>query len=1213
VKNHFSKSLQRFGQSFAFLRNSDWSQLWARKQLNTVFAIRDRIFFRKKRPQSECYPYTVHDPFELFGEDHPYGAFYLVGDAWRDTDSQKPVAICWGFNDWKFGFVAAYLKDYRCAFAPRKITSLFSLIALRRFPVRPTTFVFWGYNEPWLVRLYARSTKGLQILRAEDGFLRSAELGAAHTTPYSLVFDSRGLYYNPNTASDLEEILSHHEFSDKELDDARECLQLMQELRLSKYNPPASGSASRRRIKTRRRVAVIGQVKSDRSVRMGNINRWSEVELVRLAKHENPGAEIVYRPHPDTYRGFQRNFFRRKSVETFCTIVPPDGSLPDFLDDIDHAYVISSLGGLEALLRGIKVTVVGAPFYAGWGLTDDRASVQRRHRKRSLTELFAAVYLTYPRYLASVDSPVLGFSAAAYRINAERLVNAHRNAISELAGTEDSVRALRSFFTELTPCAALGTGPYAGKPLDRQALGLLDLSLLLGKRNAHYYKSVILHALFGRLDSDSSRAYLLRESRKFVDSDQFQELLLSVSRHHYGTYLVVESALFWLEQNQPSLSLEALETRIRQLKAELNSSPNPKEEVIDPQKLLSANPSSDSLPNAQPTPDSPNKASDLGDVYLALIKHQIEQKQFAEAKDIANLLLMNGAVSPLELFPLLWEIAELTFEHESSYHIANLSAACDLFAKNRNALLASFTNFLVVSDALTETDVLARASTVSLLNPERTSTLVTLLSLFLKDRTASDIIERQLWLDNSQTSKKAFALLENGYILHAEEVVLSLLQQCEEHSEKNALLFADICFAKGMHQLAQSTLEKCLSCRPSKAAFVQTIRQFVALGKFREAERIAEESRLAGVDLSEQHTYAILQGLGRTEAAFDCYRRMPFKEDVARYFPGKYTVCLSDKIGSLLLLAAYGPGDEIRFASLYEEVPAYIGASKVCYTCDERLFTLFQRSMPDLEFIAVKRTRSYTPSHRPELFDKLPGSDLCSILDNNALQAVERADGVALVTDLLATMRATKSAFPGHAYLTPDQVEVANLSALLPRNSILVGLSWRSFLSGHTRSIHYLSIEDLAPLFAMPDVTFVNLQYDDCDAELEWAAHNFPGKIINIEEVDLFNDLDKAAALISCLDLVISPATTIAELSGALGVQTWLFGKSAELAWRKRGDTDQDIWHESMNIVLAKRLNNAESVVSELKWRLSAFLCRSSSLIPSSKKPFASAVTASPV
>jgi capsular polysaccharide export protein len=38
------------------------------------------------------------------------------------------------------------------------------------------------------------------------------------------------------------------------------------------------------------------------------------------------------------------------------------------------------------------------PFYAGWGLTDDRISCTRRVKQRTVEEVFAAAYILYSRY-----------------------------------------------------------------------------------------------------------------------------------------------------------------------------------------------------------------------------------------------------------------------------------------------------------------------------------------------------------------------------------------------------------------------------------------------------------------------------------------------------------------------------------------------------------------------------------------------------------------------------------------------------------------------------------------------------------------------------------------------------------------------------------------------------------------------------------------------
>src|SRR5205085_8825006 len=82
----------------------------------------------------------------------------------------------------------------------------------------------------------------------------------------------------------------------------------------------------------------------------------------------------------------------------FADALAPAGSTAALLEAIDELHTMTSLAGFEALLRGRKVVVYGRPFYAGWGLTVDRAPIDRG-RQLSLDELVAGVLILYPRYL----------------------------------------------------------------------------------------------------------------------------------------------------------------------------------------------------------------------------------------------------------------------------------------------------------------------------------------------------------------------------------------------------------------------------------------------------------------------------------------------------------------------------------------------------------------------------------------------------------------------------------------------------------------------------------------------------------------------------------------------------------------------------------------------------------------------------------------------
>lgn len=82
------------------------------------------------------------------------------------------------------------------------------------------------------------------------------------------------------------------------------------------------------------------------------------------------------------------------------------------LPQLHEVWTMTSLTGFEALLRGLPVTTLGAPFYAGWGLTRDLGPVPARRlagARPTLEALVHATLIAYPRYrdpLTGLPCPV---------------------------------------------------------------------------------------------------------------------------------------------------------------------------------------------------------------------------------------------------------------------------------------------------------------------------------------------------------------------------------------------------------------------------------------------------------------------------------------------------------------------------------------------------------------------------------------------------------------------------------------------------------------------------------------------------------------------------------------------------------------------------------------------------------------------------------------
>ncbi|HWN66290.1 MAG TPA: hypothetical protein VNM90_01560, partial [Haliangium sp.] len=292
-----------------------------------------------------------------------------------------------------------------------RIPHLDALLGAERVVVRPgaaqaariDAVVGWGNKrtaEPAID--YARQ-HALPYWRAEDGFLRSIGLGRGGAAPLSLVLDDRGIYYDARTPSRLEALLAGDDAG--ALDDpallhrARRAMQRILEAGLSKYNDTPPGPSRLDTGASRTRVLIVDQTAGDLSIEHGLAEPASFVRMLDAALCEHPGADILVKTHPDVLAGHRRGCIPSVArTERVRFIADPVNPLA-LLRDVDHVYVVTSQLGFEALLAGKPVTVFGAPFYAGWGLTDDRQTFARRQRRRTLEQLFAAAYILYPRYL----------------------------------------------------------------------------------------------------------------------------------------------------------------------------------------------------------------------------------------------------------------------------------------------------------------------------------------------------------------------------------------------------------------------------------------------------------------------------------------------------------------------------------------------------------------------------------------------------------------------------------------------------------------------------------------------------------------------------------------------------------------------------------------------------------------------------------------------
>ena len=292
-----------------------------------------------------------------------------------------------GFNFWKKNSIKSFFKplNKNKIYFDKKIKD-----------TENSKIFIWGKKQFPEIEKFAKE-KNIPIFRIEDGFIRSVTLGSDLTKAYSLVVDSRGIYFDPSQESDLERILNNYKFDEDLIKRAKKIKKFLIEKKISKYNIHTDKKLSFNTDK--KIVLVIGQVEDDASIIYGG-NKMSNLELLKKVYEKRKDEFIIYKPHPDVLAGNRKGNILKKEALKYANEVIEDVSLPSLLEISDEVHTITSLSGFEALIRGKKVYTYGMPFYAGWGLTIDEKKCKRRKRKLSIDELIAGAYIIYPRYIS---------------------------------------------------------------------------------------------------------------------------------------------------------------------------------------------------------------------------------------------------------------------------------------------------------------------------------------------------------------------------------------------------------------------------------------------------------------------------------------------------------------------------------------------------------------------------------------------------------------------------------------------------------------------------------------------------------------------------------------------------------------------------------------------------------------------------------------------
>ncbi len=259
--------------------------------------------------------------------------------------------------------------------------------------------VSWGGRAP------AKAAGGIARFRRlphwhlEDGFLRSMDLGKSGAVPLSIVIDDLGLPVDANRASRLERLIAGAGEVGELGSAIREQIVLN---KLSKYNhlphrPP------RVERTTKRRILLVDQVVGDVSVGRALGSKASFEKMLTNALASD--AQCLIRTHPDVMAGLRKGYLTDGASPGNAVLLDDAVSVASILDIVDEVWTVSSQFGFDALLRGIPVRCYAAPFYAGWGVTEDYFGVYtkaalagRRTKRRTVDQIATAAFSLYPTY-----------------------------------------------------------------------------------------------------------------------------------------------------------------------------------------------------------------------------------------------------------------------------------------------------------------------------------------------------------------------------------------------------------------------------------------------------------------------------------------------------------------------------------------------------------------------------------------------------------------------------------------------------------------------------------------------------------------------------------------------------------------------------------------------------------------------------------------------
>jgi tetratricopeptide (TPR) repeat protein len=239
----------------------------------------------------------------------------------------------------------------------------------------------------------------------------------------------------------------------------------------------------------------------------------------------------------------------------------------------------------------------------------------------------------------------------------------------------------------------------------------------------------------------------------------------------------------------------------------------------------------------------------------------------------------------------------------------------------------------------------------------------------------------------------------------------------------------------------------------------------------------------------------------------------------------------STSCNHLLVIHEQGVGDQIFYASML--LPLQSIVKKITVLIDARLIPIFSRSFKSINFIDKKSLNNESEVSAQIAIGSLPRVLRSIFFEFNGLNPPYLFDDFSLTNKLK--------------------------NSELFKNKFTCGVSWKSSNKklGMQKSINLV---DLTEVLNVSNCEFINLQYGDITQEIRDLERIKNIKLNNINDIDIYSNIDGLLSIIQSCDIVITTSNINAHLAGAIGKKTllllpysqgriWYWHDEAESSW----------------------------------------------------------------